>query len=310
MAGVSCLACGESRSEHWTWARDLEYLTSDEAFEYRRCRACGALSIDPVPRGRLAEIYPRNYYSFEGAGSPKAHVANRVKDWLEGRLLRRLLGSLPGESLSVLDVGGATGWELDRARSLEPRVRLTQVVDMDAAAERLARGRGHEYFRGLAQDYRTDRRFDLILMLNLIEHVDRPQELLSSMLRLLTSAGIILVKTPNHDSLDERLFRSRNWAGYHCPRHWVLFHRESFESLARRAGAQVAEFRYTQGAPFWAASLLAALASARWVSVTRERPVMHHPLYPWLGAAFGAADLLRGMFGAKTSQMFFVLRRG
>ncbi len=144
-------------------------------------------------------------------------------------------------------------------------------------------------------------------MLNLIEHVDNPGELLLKARSLLSPDGVVLVKTPNIDSLDARLFRHKNWGGYHCPRHWVLFDRDNFESLVKRSGLRVEHHRYTQGAPFWTTSLLYALSRNGWIRVSRDRPVPKHPLYPILNVTFGSIDLLRSMV-SKTSQMQVVLR--
>jgi hypothetical protein len=119
----------------------------------------------------------------------------------------------------------------------------------------------------------------------------------------------VVVKTPNFDSLDARLFRRANWAGYHCPRHWVLFEKSSFVALAERSGLELREFSYTQGAAFWAASLLFWLAERGRVSITSERPVMSHPLFPPLAAVFAGFDLVRMAFGARPSQMFVTLGR-
>ena len=63
------------------------------------------------------------------------------------------------------------------------------------------------------KNYSPNGTFDVILMLNLIEHVDNPGELLRKAHRLLAPNGIVVVKTPNTDSLDARLFRNRNWGG-------------------------------------------------------------------------------------------------
>ncbi len=299
-----CLACGSAHSTWWANARDGEYFTTTDAFDYFRCDQCGVLFIDPVPRDRLAEIYPANYYSFS---SPDNSLVQRLKRKLDERLFRRLLRDLPDRSLSLLDVGGGAGWELNWIRELDARIGFTQVVDLDAAAESTARANGHEYFCGRAEEFDSERRFDLILMLNLIEHVQDPRAVLARMRRLLSADGRVFLKTPNLDSLDARIFRHANWAGYHCPRHWVLFTRETFVALAAEAGFQVADFRYTQGAPFWAASVLYWLHLRGVVSLSKDRPPWYHPLFGPISALFAVIDFLRMPF-SKPSQMFLTLK--
>ena len=43
-------------------------------------------------------------------------------------------------------------------------------------------------------------------MLNLIEHVDNPGELLKKAYSVLSPDGIVLIKTPNTDSLDAHAY--------------------------------------------------------------------------------------------------------
>ncbi len=298
-----CLACGASNAVQWATAQDAEYKTSNERFTLYRCNACGVLFIDPVPRDRLAEIYPQNYYSFV---AQKDSFVNNIKKRLDGSLFRNILRTIPGTSLHALDVGGGSGWELSIARDCDPRVKFTQVVDFDPAAAELAKKNGHEYFRGRIEDFHTDKQFDFVLMLNLIEHVENPLEILKKIAGMLSPQGRVLIKTPNYDTFDARMFRHNNWGGYHCPRHWVIFTKESFVDIAARAGLSVKQFTYTQGAPFWASSTLFWLERLGLVSITKQRPVMYHPLFPLFGAFFAAIDFARKPF-AKTSQMFVVL---
>jgi SAM-dependent methyltransferase len=229
-----------------------------------------------------------------------------IKQWLDRKLFRKLLARIPGETLAVLDVGGGAGEQIGTVRAADSRITTTQIVDLDPNAAALARAGGHHYFCGRVEDFHSGRPFDLVLLLNLIEHVDDPGLVLKRIRSLLAPGGLVLVKTPNHDALDARIFRHQSWAGYHCPRHWVLFTRDSFQSLAEKAGLSVREFSYTQGAPFWAASVLFWLARRRIVSITRDRPVFYHPLFGLFSAGFAAVDFIRRPF-AKTSQMFFVL---
>jgi 2-polyprenyl-3-methyl-5-hydroxy-6-metoxy-1,4-benzoquinol methylase len=297
---------GSVRSEPWADVWDAEYLTTTDRFQQRRCLDCGALFIDPVPAHRLAEIYPANYYSFAVPGNRS--VVQRVKDALDRRLFKGVMRQLPGGQLSVLDVGGGAGTQLNAVRNCDARVQFTQIVDFDTGAADVARASGHSFFVGRVEDFEPDREFDLILMLNLIEHVENPLAVLKKLRSALTPSGVMLVKTPNYDSFDARLFRHRNWGGYHAPRHWVLFTRESFDRLSRQAGLHVRRFAYTQGAPFWSMSILFMLAQWGWIRVTRERPAVYHPLFPVFAGIAAGFDFLRAPF-AKLSQMLIVLQR-
>jgi 2-polyprenyl-3-methyl-5-hydroxy-6-metoxy-1,4-benzoquinol methylase len=296
---MRCLACGGAELEPWTRSRDTEYRTTSESFALQRCRACDALSIDPVPADRLHEIYPPTYYSF---ASGKRSFATRVKEALDRRRFARLLRALPGASLSALDVGGGSGYLLDLVKRADPRVTTTQVVDFDVDAERVARERGHGTYLGRIEDYATEQRFDLVLLLNLIEHVADPGAVLAKARTLLRPGGVILVQTPNWRCLDERLFRRRDWGGYHTPRHWVLLTRPSLEALVARAGLRVQRFAYTQGGWFWAVSVLAWLQGFGLVRASAARPLNRHPLFGALAALFAAFDFARLPF-SRGSQM-------
>ena len=304
MADAKCLACGSAEVTHWARAHDVEYASCADAFDYVRCGDCGALSIAEVPRDRLGEIYPDSYYSFAGGTlSP----VERVKQWLDRRMFRTLLSDIPGEALSALDVGGGTGWLLSQARAVEPRLTRTAVVDLDASAARGAEAAGHAFHLGRIENFASNEKFDLILLLNLIEHVEDPVAVLASMRGLLAPGGRLLVKTPNHDSFDARLFRHKSWGGYHCPRHWVIFTPESFARAATAAGLGIERTALTQGAPFWAVSVLEALSRRGWAKVDRARPMCRHPLFGPLLGLFAAIDILRKPF-ARTSQMFVELK--
>ena len=67
------------------------------------------------------------------------------------------------------------------------------------------------------------------------------------------------------------------------------------------------EFSYTQGAPFWAISLLDILRRKGLATVSAARPSIYHPLTPMLQAAAAAFDFGRAAFGGRPSQMVAVL---
>ena len=300
----ACPLCGKAETRFHAEAHDIEYCTSDESWIWHACDPCGVLFIDPMPVDRLGEIYPANYYSY-GAG--KASAVQKIKEALDRRRFKSLLGAVPGEELSVLDIGGGSGWLLDMVKGADPRVTRTTVVDLDAGAAQLARAKGHTFVQGRIEDAELDGKFDFILMLNLIEHVSDPRAMLAKVRRLLKPGGQLFIKTPNYASLDARLFRHRSWAGFHTPRHFVLFQRRSLEALCRECGLEPDSFSYTHGAPFWSVSRLEALRKLGLVKITAARPAVAHPLIPLLQAASAAFDFLRRPF-APLSQMELVAR--
>jgi SAM-dependent methyltransferase len=304
VSGPTCPICSSHESLPYAEASDEEYFTTAEVFHYYRCPQCGVVFIDPMPIDRLAEIYPPNYYSFD---SNVIHSPTfRIKDRLDRRFFAKLLRSIPGTELAALDVGGGVGWTLDTLKRSDARVDSTTVVDLDSDAGDEARRRGHMYHCARFEDFQPDRRFDFIILFNIIEHVADPSAVLDKVRELLAPGGLAVIKTPNMDSLDARLFHHRNWGGYHCPRHWVLFDAPAFQALAERSGLTVRQSRYTQGAPFWTTSVMYALHRKGWIQASSSRPIPTHPLYQLLNGVFAALDMVRGVF-SRTSQMFFVL---
>ncbi len=300
-----CLACGSERSTHWGRATDYEYYSTEEEFDFYRCDDCKSVYIDPVPEDQLSLIYPSNYYSFKPHNET---FVQKIKKSLDQKFFSKLLNRIPGENLAVLDIGGGSGWLLDLVKGIDQRVDYTCVVDFDEKAESEARSKGHDYFNGRIEDYNTEKKYDFILLLNLIEHVADPKAVMAKVADLLSDQGLAVVKTPNVDSLDARLFKNRYWGGYHCPRHWTLFTRESFRDMISNLDIKEEQFSYTQGAPFWTFTTLFYLKKWGLISINKDRPAVYHPLNGILNGLWAAFDILRSPFG-KTSQMFITLKK-
>ncbi|WOH80425.1 class I SAM-dependent methyltransferase [Bradyrhizobium sp. BEA-2-5] len=299
-------ACPIKGCTDTTWyadAHDIEYHTSDRTYSFHKCQRCDVLFIVPMLWDRLEEIYPKTYYSY---APKKLGIVLRQRS-LDRRVLK-VLASIPGDRLSVLDIGSGSGWMLDQIKSCSSRVGFTQCVDLDEGAQAQAVARGHAYHLGRIEQFETDRRFDLVLALGLIEHVRDPALVLRRIEGLLTAHGRVLIQTPNFDALDARLFRHCSWAGYHTPRHFVLFNRQSFTDLAKQSGLGVVSFSYIQSPGYWSVSVLGAMRRLGLIEISAQRPPYHHPLNPLLRASFAAFEFARTPF-ARLSQMVFTLGR-
>lgn len=300
-----CPVCQDLKIEVWATAKDYEYFSLDDLFTYYTCKNCDSIFLDPLPIEYLKKIYPSNYYSF---AKPSKNIVARLKLWLDKRFFKKILNEIPGESINVLDIGGGTGWLLDLIRKMDPRIRLTQIVDIDSKAGELAKKNDHEYFEGTIEEFETNTKFDLILMLNLIEHVADPLAVLQKCETLLNPRGKIALKTPNTKSLDARIFRKSYWGGLHCPRHWIIFSPKSFKILISKTSLKIAKIEYTQGAAFWAFSIISLLSRKNLIETSATKPIIYHWLFSPLSACFAIFDFIRRPF-SRTSQLFIILKK-
>ena len=305
---MGCPLCGSLRRRDLARVRDEEYGTSDKRYLYVECRDCRLVYLPHPPLSQLKKIYPPNYYSARPAEA--LGLLQRVKGALELRFFRRLLSRVPGKRLRVLDVGGGTGWMATAMRRADARVVESAVVDLDPGMRTAAQAQGHRFYASRIEGFKSPLRFDLIALFNLIEHVADPGRVLRQLRKSLAPQGLLVVKTPNTDTIDRRLFESTYWGGYHAPRHWVLFNRENFTRLAADCGLEVAGFSYTQGAPQWTPSLMALFSRLRGARppLPSDRPMFEKPLAKLLLGLSAGFDFLRLPF-FKTAQMFIILRR-
>jgi len=298
-----CPICKNNTADKYCSARDVEYFTIPGNFDFYECTICDILFINPMPINLLSTIYPPNYYSFT---SMNKSISFRIKDFIDSLFYKKILKKIPGEKIRVLDIGGGTGTLLDSIKNADPRVSFTQVVDLDSNAKTIAEKKGHHYYQGPIEQFEDEERYDVILVLNLIEHVADPLKVLNKAATLLNPNGAIIIKIPNYKSLDARIFKNTYWGGLHCPRHWVLFTKKSFSMLANLSGLTIKQFSYTQGAPFWGFSILHWLHTKKWISADKDKPIIYHPLFSIISVGAAIFDFARRPF-APLSQMFFVL---
>lgn len=295
-----CPLCKRDNAKHFATANDVEYFTTNEPFSFFHCTGCDIIFIHPMAFDRLSEIYPPNYYSFHASDADSA--ALRIKKFLDDMIFKSITRHIPGDNLSALDIGGGNGWLLDALKRADSRVTKTAVIDIDGGAKSAALAKGHDFHLTPVESFETEQKYDLILMLNLLEHVPNPVELLEKVRGLLKPGGRIWIKTPNFDSLDARLFRNRSWGGFHTPRHFVLFTRASLVRHCEAAGFEVLKCNYTQGAPFWTVSAINELRKLGLADVSAAKPSLENSLTPLFHLAFAAFDYLRMPF-SKTSQL-------
>ncbi len=195
--------------------------------ELNRCSACGFVYLSSWQESvaRADELY--DYYAqLTDEDLAERHSAeNRAR---QRALLQKLSSYTTGRKL--LDVGCGDGQLLETATKAgwEPA-----GIDLSEAAVELCRRRGLDASNTDFFDRALDtRRFDVIVMSELIEHVPAPQRFLSRAESLLEPGGVLYLTTPNFGSLARRMLGAR-WSVIH-PEHIGYFEPSTLRDMVSR----------------------------------------------------------------------------
>ena len=189
----------------------------------------------------------------------------------DSSLLRPLAGK------RALDVGCGAGL------LCEPLARLgAAVTGLDAAAENIAAAKAHAAPQGLDIDYRgeaiegfTDRNFDLVTSLEVIEHVDDPQAFVHGLASCLADDGLMILSTPNRTALSKLMLVELAELTGRIPRgthhHEQFITPEELEKMLAEAGLQVIDTRGISYSPASGFSLSDNLALNYLMTVIRAQ---------------------------------------
>jgi len=307
---LTCPLCHSRNNKMFSNVLDVEYFSLSGWFQYLECTDCNCVFLKNPPLDKLSEIYPNNYYSIDGPKESEGFLHAgllQIKKYFDKRLFAKHLKDMPNEVLSCLDVGGGSGWMMNLVRQSDSRVTRTVVIDINEESRRIAENNGHEFICSNIDSVNLINQFDFILLLNLIEHVADPALVLSKLNLSLKSGGLVLIKTPNTESLGRKIFQKRYWGGCHAPRHWILFNKANFTSLAESCGFSVLSFSYTQGASQWAASIIGSFRQAHPL-LSAKAPLYKTKFASSLMLFFAVFDYLFLPL-LKTDQMIFLLQK-
>jgi SAM-dependent methyltransferase len=291
-----CRLCGETAPALWSDCRDLEYFV-EARWPFHRCTGCGLLFLHPGPtRRELPELYPVDYQNFD---PPKNRVSAFLVERYHAAHLATALRHLPAGG-AFFEVGCADGALLERVRA---RGHTVGGVEVSRDACERAWAKGLDVVHGTVDELRSDRRWDVVFMSHVIEHVLDPVDTMARVRDLLKPGGVAYVETPNVGSLDARLW-GEHWGLVHYPRHLYLFTRATLRRLVEGAGLVVERQRWEINSCGWALSVQTAL---RRRGIDRShRP--RSPYYPLLLVGLLPLNLLDVVAGG-TAFMSMVARR-
>lgn len=197
----NCIICEGNR---FTEVYDLKKI-SNKPYKIIKCLNCNLVSIYPIPtRNFIKEyynnpLYPKSAYfrnmTVNFYGSPE------VKLFLKGL---NLIEKFYHEKGKILDVGCSSGVFLNMAKS-----RGWETVGIDISKDFVNYAKKNfelDVRLGYLEDFSFEENsLDVITLWDLVEHLTEPNKLLIEVYRILKPGGIILILTPDQDSLIKKI---------------------------------------------------------------------------------------------------------
>ena len=198
----------------------------------QECQHCQLAFVNPL-RPYRGEHESREYFLNDYL---RLHAANRDNSLAERRAhmaeMRRYF-QLP-EHARLLDVGCALGFMLQEAKAAGWEA--IGIETSGFAAEYASQHTECQVYQGTLQQVALpSESFDVVTLMDVLEHIAEPLDLMREIYRVLRPGGIVYVVTPNFGSFFVRLYGPQSYAVW-PDQHVVYFRRGSIKQLLLMCG--------------------------------------------------------------------------
>jgi 2-polyprenyl-3-methyl-5-hydroxy-6-metoxy-1,4-benzoquinol methylase len=246
---VVCSNCGSDSSDLIQDCKDFNYKTCENNFHFVRCRSCQQIYLKNRPLVKdLSLIYPEQHYV--AYSSQKKGFLADIKAFFIKKKINPLLeyckandwimevGCASGDLIKLIKKFGNTTWNLFAVDISDKYFKELELLGVKAIKSR---------FEDLEN---LDSKFAVIIMNQVIEHLESPKAIVQKSHKLLVENGVLILETPSIDGLDLKIFKDK-WEGWHAPRHWHMFDEHLISELLEKNGFEVLKIEYIFSPYIW-----------------------------------------------------------
>lgn len=235
-----CRHCGSNRSV-------VRYTFSGVVTVIRECSACKLMVLDPFPtEAELRQVYNDGYFENDqltradvsGVFGYVDYIAERINKQKGYQKICETIRSLLNPVYHpprLLDYGCGLGFFLDTA--FDHGLDVTGVEFNDYAIGYIRKR--YQYSVSGPGDLDRARRYDVITLFDVIEHLREPFDTLRHLAERLEDGGLLVVSTMDSTSLMSRLLGKRLEDFRRIREHLYFFDRANLTAILRKYGFDV-----------------------------------------------------------------------
>jgi SAM-dependent methyltransferase len=265
---IACPLCQTTETDVVLYGTDLLFRQPGR-YPLVRCRSCGLKYVTPRPTPEaLGRHYPKEYFGYSKPEDESWLLRWLLLGFARGIAMRRIgyleavVGRIRPEH-ALVDVGcgvngllrtvkevrGCTGTGVDFKPEVVDYVRNTLKMPIVAGTLKDA---------GFA-----DGQFDVMTLLEYIEHEPDPRSVLMEARRVIKTGGHLAIEIPDPSGWVARTF-GRYWWNLDVPRHLTFFDAESLGKLLDQCGFELVSAKPFTLPVYIGASILQALGERHW----------------------------------------------
>lgn len=234
-----CQICGDSLAQNLI-SKSRDYKGNKFESSWVECMKCDSAHIDPYPKEEQLHSYYRSGYvemDFDGTVDKNSNHKLHYSTEYEKVVFENYHFSLKDAKFSnddlhhkfILDYGCANGIFYKFLTEIYG-ISKNNIYGVDVESDMLQSCRKiSPNFYSTKQIDKIERRFDLITMLNVIEHIYDPKLALKSIINLLKDDGEIFIETPMYGPLAKKL--GKDWSHFIVIEHINLFSRSAIKKM-------------------------------------------------------------------------------
>lgn len=240
---VPCNLCGEKKSE-------LKYKTNKLNRQIVKCSSCGLLYVNPQNAQSLTYDFEENskrqsrFHEMRDLASKRFGLSNeeicsQEEDWRILHFANRAERVLKyRNSGRLLDIGCARGLFL--ANFLDKKsFDISGIEPRHWICEKAAKRLGNRVFCGtLTEAKLPDAHFDVVTMINLIEHLPSPKDALLEVNRIMKKGALLMVETPDAGGFLTWIMGGR-WFHFLESEHNYFFTKATINDLLSQTGFKI-----------------------------------------------------------------------